>query len=171
MRVWLFALIPSACGFSGSLGNDAAPGPEVDGAVVAIDAADGPGSASDAADVDTRPEPICVGTFLRVCVDPPQAALTLSTQRIDTGSSPMCASYTSTPAIDACVITGAQLVIPDDIVVTVVRVAGDKVRLGIEAPPDVVVLRDELQPFGPLSAASAAGRISASATGSPANSN
>ena len=33
-----------------------------------------------------------------------------------------------------------------DIVVTVVRVAGDKVRLGIEAPSDVVVLRDELQP-------------------------
>ena len=34
----------------------------------------------------------------------------------------------------------------DSIVVTVVRVAGDKVRLGIEAPPDVVVLRDELTP-------------------------
>jgi len=33
-----------------------------------------------------------------------------------------------------------------DIVVTVVRVAGDKVRLGIEAPPNVVVLRDELEP-------------------------
>ena len=33
-----------------------------------------------------------------------------------------------------------------DIVVTVVRVAGDKVRLGIEAPSNVVVLRDELQP-------------------------
>jgi carbon storage regulator len=32
------------------------------------------------------------------------------------------------------------------IVVTVVRVAGDKVRLGIEAPPDVLVLRDELKP-------------------------
>jgi carbon storage regulator len=31
-----------------------------------------------------------------------------------------------------------------DIVVTVVRVAGDKVRLGIEAPADIVVLRDEL---------------------------
>ncbi len=31
-----------------------------------------------------------------------------------------------------------------DIVVTVVRVAGDKVRLGIEAPSDIVVLRDEL---------------------------
>ncbi|MDP7015022.1 MAG: carbon storage regulator [Pirellulaceae bacterium] len=35
----------------------------------------------------------------------------------------------------------------DSIVVTVVRVAGDKVRLGIEAPPDVLVLRDELEPF------------------------
>jgi carbon storage regulator len=36
----------------------------------------------------------------------------------------------------------------DSIVVTVVRVAGDKVRLGIEAPPDVLVLRDELQSHG-----------------------
>ena len=34
----------------------------------------------------------------------------------------------------------------DSIIVTVVRVSGDKVRLGIEAPPDVVVLRDELTP-------------------------
>jgi carbon storage regulator len=33
----------------------------------------------------------------------------------------------------------------DSIVVTVVRVAGDKVRLGIEAPESVRVLRDELQ--------------------------
>ncbi|MFO0883206.1 MAG: carbon storage regulator [Pirellulales bacterium] len=32
----------------------------------------------------------------------------------------------------------------DSIVVTVVRVSGDRVRLGIEAPPDVLVLRDEL---------------------------
>ncbi len=32
-----------------------------------------------------------------------------------------------------------------DIVVTVVRVSGDKVRLGIEAPSNMVVLRDELQ--------------------------
>lgn len=34
----------------------------------------------------------------------------------------------------------------DSIVVTVLRVAGDKVRLGIKAPPDVLVLRDELEP-------------------------
>ena len=33
----------------------------------------------------------------------------------------------------------------ESIVVTVVRVSGDKVRLGIEAPADVVVLRDELE--------------------------
>jgi len=31
------------------------------------------------------------------------------------------------------------------IVVTVVKLAGDRVRLGIEAPSDVLVLRDELQ--------------------------
>jgi len=34
----------------------------------------------------------------------------------------------------------------DSIIVTVVRVVGDKVRLGIEAPPNVIVLRDELEP-------------------------
>ena len=37
----------------------------------------------------------------------------------------------------------------DSIVVTVVRVAGDKVRLGIEAPADVLVLREELEPIAP----------------------
>ncbi len=34
----------------------------------------------------------------------------------------------------------------DSIVVTVVRVSGDKVRLGIEAPSDLLILRDELEP-------------------------
>ncbi|HTM56335.1 MAG TPA: carbon storage regulator [Pirellulales bacterium] len=34
----------------------------------------------------------------------------------------------------------------DSIVVTIVRVAGDRVRIGIEAPPEVLVLRDELEP-------------------------
>jgi carbon storage regulator len=33
----------------------------------------------------------------------------------------------------------------DSIVVTVVKVAGDRVRLGIEAPSDVLVLRTELE--------------------------
>jgi len=35
----------------------------------------------------------------------------------------------------------------DSIVLTIVRVSGDKVRLGIEAPPHVIVLREELEPF------------------------
>ncbi len=34
----------------------------------------------------------------------------------------------------------------DSIVITVVRLSGDKVRLGIEAPREMLVLRDELQP-------------------------
>ncbi len=38
----------------------------------------------------------------------------------------------------------------DSIVITVVRVSGDKVRLGIEAPSDVLVLREELEPHGPV---------------------
>ena len=33
----------------------------------------------------------------------------------------------------------------DSIVVTVVRVSGDRVRLGIEAPTDMIVLREELE--------------------------
>jgi carbon storage regulator len=37
----------------------------------------------------------------------------------------------------------------ESIVVTVVKVAGDRVRLGIEAPADVVVLRGELKPHEP----------------------
>ena len=34
----------------------------------------------------------------------------------------------------------------DSIIVTVVRVSGDKVRIGIDAPPNMLVLRDELKP-------------------------
>ncbi len=39
----------------------------------------------------------------------------------------------------------------DSIVVTVVRLSGDTVRLGIEAPPDVLVLREELESRAPQS--------------------
>ena len=35
----------------------------------------------------------------------------------------------------------------DSIVITVVRLSGDKVRLGIQAPKDMLVLRDELEPL------------------------
>lgn len=40
-----------------------------------------------------------------------------------------------------------KIKIGDSVVITVVKVAGDRVRIGIEAPSDVVVLRDELRPF------------------------
>lgn len=37
-----------------------------------------------------------------------------------------------------------RIVVGGSVVVTVVRISGDKVRLGIEAPDDVRVIRDEL---------------------------
>ena len=39
------------------------------------------------------------------------------------------------------------IMIGDDIELTVVDIRGDKVRIGIEAPDSVLVLRDELQAF------------------------
>ena len=41
----------------------------------------------------------------------------------------------------------------ESIVLTIVRVSGDKVRLGIEAPDDMLVLREELDTFQPASTA------------------
>jgi carbon storage regulator CsrA len=50
---------------------------------------------------------------------------------------------------------GQKLVIGQDITVTIVEVVGNKVRLGIEAPDDIRVLRSELgcwnEPGGPSS--------------------
>lgn len=37
----------------------------------------------------------------------------------------------------------------DSIVLTVVQVSGDRVRIGVEAPADVLILREELEPFAP----------------------
>ncbi len=44
---------------------------------------------------------------------------------------------------------GERIKLGDSIVLTVVGVSGDKVRVGIQAPANVLVLRDELQPYGP----------------------
>jgi carbon storage regulator len=40
--------------------------------------------------------------------------------------------------------SGEQIVIADEIVVTVIEVAQGRVRLGIEAPPEVQIMRQEL---------------------------
>lgn len=40
---------------------------------------------------------------------------------------------------------GEQIVIGDKIVVTITQIRGDKVRVGIEAPSEVTVLRKELE--------------------------
>ena len=42
---------------------------------------------------------------------------------------------------------GEKIIIGDSITVTIVRTNGDKVRVGIEAPDDVLVLRGELEVY------------------------
>ena len=43
---------------------------------------------------------------------------------------------------------GERIKLGDEIVLTVVKISGDKVRLGIVAPADMVILREELEPHG-----------------------
>jgi carbon storage regulator len=45
--------------------------------------------------------------------------------------------------------TNERLIIDDNIVVTIVRVAGETVRVGIEAPKDVSIRREEIRPRSP----------------------
>ncbi len=65
-----------------------------------------------------------------------------------------------------------RILVGGSIVVTVVRVSGDKVRLGIEAPENVVVLRGELEPHLPGTSPAGSNPAGSSlASGSPASSN
>lgn len=50
---------------------------------------------------------------------------------------------------------GERILIGDNVVVTVVRIGPNAVRLGIEAPKDMVIVRDELVPFGKIQASDA----------------
>jgi carbon storage regulator len=43
----------------------------------------------------------------------------------------------------------------DSIVITIVKISGDKVRVGVDAPSDVLVLRDELEVRDPAGKQSA----------------
>ena len=49
----------------------------------------------------------------------------------------------------------------DSIVVTIVKISGDKVRVGIDAPANVLVLRDELEVRSDVAQAAAASAGSA----------
>ena len=55
--------------------------------------------------------------------------------------------------------TNQRLKLGETIVLTVLQVTGDRVRLGIEAPTEIRVLREELEPIvaddGPVSAPAA----------------
>jgi carbon storage regulator len=59
-------------------------------------------------------------------------------------------------------MVGERLIIADQIVVTVTQVDRGRVRLGIEAPPDVRVLRAELDTQPHRAKASAAKFVAAS---------
>ena len=48
----------------------------------------------------------------------------------------------------------------DSIVITIVKISGDKVRVGIDAPGNVLVLRDELERREPTEVPSASGVVS-----------
>src|SRR5262249_15954652 len=88
---------------------------------VAADASIGDGIALvDGATLDGTVAPLCLGGFVRVCVDPPQASVTLNSQTIDTSLSPQCRPYTATPAVDACVIAGQSIAVPANDTVSVV---------------------------------------------------
>ena len=42
---------------------------------------------------------------------------------------------------------GEKIIIGDSIAITIVRMVGDKVRIGIQAPEDVLILRSELEVY------------------------
>jgi carbon storage regulator len=44
-----------------------------------------------------------------------------------------------------------KIILGDEIVLTIVRVSGDRVRLGIQAPKDMLILRQELENQEPVS--------------------
>ncbi len=61
-----------------------------------------------------------------------------------------------------------KIMLGDSIVLTIVRVSGDRVRLGIEAPSDMLILRKELEQSGTIPAAAATSVQSPAAIAPPA---
>ncbi|MBM4069870.1 MAG: carbon storage regulator CsrA [Planctomycetes bacterium] len=42
---------------------------------------------------------------------------------------------------------GEKIKIGNDVLVTIIAVTGNQVRIGIDAPPEMTILREELEPF------------------------
>jgi len=110
MRAWALALVFGGCSFQAAP-SGSFPGGSGGDDVVPIDAP------TDGASLEGVVPPVCLGTFINVCVDPPKSAVTLS-KSIDTATSDQCAPYTATPAIDACVVTGKSINVTATIAVT-----------------------------------------------------
>ena len=63
---------------------------------------------------------VCLGSFVKVCVDVPPVALELSVQTIDTSDAGAmkCQPYDATPMVDACVIAAQTITVPSGNTVT-----------------------------------------------------
>lgn len=112
MRVWALALVVGGCSFSATPGGGAGG----QDAQVPPDAAiDGPGDGSS--------EPVCLGSYIRICVPAPSSTLMLMAGRLDTQQSLLCAPYTATPMVSACVVAAQSITIPPG---NTVSVSGDR---------------------------------------------
>jgi len=135
MRAWALALALGGCGFSSSaaVNNGSGDGGETM-----------PPDGSAGGTADTGPVHVCLGTFVKVCVDAPRGALNLMTATIDTSDvSPTSKCLPTMPAVDACVIASQTITIPSG---NTISVTGNR-RL--------IVLADEtLTIAGTLDAAS-----------------
>jgi hypothetical protein len=101
----------------------------------------------------------CFGSFIKVCLDVPPAALTLTTQPIDTSdasAATKCLRYTATPAVDACVIAAQTITIP----------GGNTVAV-IGTRPLILLARDSLTITGVLDASSRRARRGPASDGGP----
>jgi hypothetical protein len=127
MRVHVLGLLGSAwlagCSFSSRPLAELPPDAAID---IEIDAGPGVDAAEPAEPADAAPvidgaiaTQDCVGAFVNVCVGRPLAPIILTTQTLNTATSPLCAGYQSTPALDACVIAGSAITIPGNTTVTV----------------------------------------------------
>jgi len=85
---------------------------------------------------------LCIGQYVQVCVPMPETAVTLS-QTIDTGTSALCSTCSTTSGIDACVIAGRSISVAAG---TTARVTGSR--------PLILIASQQITISGTLDAAS-----------------